>query len=360
MKCRTSAFWRNYLDADEMSDEERFAGEEHLGACASCREVLATVTEAKEGAARLLLIDAPTPVRPWDFTGAVKPRPPMPGGRLAYAALAAVAVFGLVLLPPARVIAEDILQIFRVEKFESVSIDPQAMAEFDPRVLGDFSLVEAMPDREPSLAAARKTTGLDVSEPGYLPAGVKRLEIMATPQVKAQLKMDLPKFREYLKEKNIDDIHMPEAVDGATITAKIPANVIITYGGLKETNSTGGLQPSVVIIQAGLPEVEAPKGVDFDVVRRELLKLPAIPPGTREQILKLSDWKRTLPVPYPTGEATSEKVIVADGAEGVYLQGSDGTRVLMYSAGDKAYGVVAPEGSPLSRAEVFRIAAGLK
>ncbi len=272
------------------------------------------------------------------------------------AATLIIGVLTLTLLPPARTVASEILQLFRAEKFEAIRIDPQAIADFDPSQWGTFSFEPSQVSEVGTVEEAINKTGLNISEPGNLPPNISRFHIAASSGSKMSLKLDLKKFQAYLAKNNIGGIDLPDNLDGSTITAKIPPYAIMEYSRQVDDNQPDSSQPDLVVVQAGLPEVEVPSGIDFETVRQQLLKLPILPPDIREQLARIDDWKRTLPIPYPSNEVKSEKVIVANGKDGLYFHSTDDEKVLIWTAKDKAFGLVAPRGSLLSRADLFAIA----
>lgn len=356
VKCPNAGYWRTYLDEERLSKPTRQSAKEHLADCGECQKLLRQVAEDKTAAEELMTVENPAVLPAWKPNGAAKRYDIPLIIRTAAAALVAAGLLSAIFLPPARTIAGEILQLFRAEKFAAIRIDPQAVANFDPSQLGKFNFFPPETSRVPTIEEAAKKTGLSVAEPSFLPPNLMRSGITASSAGKVSLTFDLKKFRHYLSQNNIEGINLPDSLDDSTITAHIPPSVAMQFGEGK--NKPGGSQ-ALIFAQGGLPEVEAPPGVDFDTVRGELLKLPVFPPEVRDQLANITDWKRTLPIPYPVDQVTSEKVIVADGRDGLYFESKEGDKVLIWTAAAKAYGLVAPSGSPLSRQDLFAIAKSL-
>lgn len=276
-----------------------------------------------------------------------KPARLSPGRPLVIAMVAGLAVLGIAAAPPVRSVAADILQLFRAEKFAAVKIDPTAMIDFDPSRLGEFEMKPPSPIEVGSIEEAARATGLTVLTPAGVPAYLEAPNIHATGKGELSLKFNLKKFNAYLAEKQIESVELPSSLDGKTLVAHVPPGVIMEYGS------------ELLFAQGGLPTVEAPSGVDIDALRAELLKLPFFPPEVREQLAAMTDWKRTLPIPYPSDDATPEKVVVS-GREGLYFLDKGGAEVLIWNDGSQAYGLMAPEGGQLAKTDLLNIAESLR
>lgn len=351
MKCPSDGFWRTYLDEGCLPGAENEAASTHLSDCERCRTVVERISADKNQIEKLVFVRPPERIPAWTPDAAGKKESRTINLKTAIVSAVLVGLLAVSTFPPARTIAGEFLQLFRAEKFEAIRIDPQAMADFDPTQMGNFDFEPPDVSEADSIEDAFKKTGLKVTEPGNLPPNIKRNHLMASSGTTMSLKIDLPKFRRYLADKKIAGINLPDSLNDTTITAKVPPYVMMEYG-LPGSNG----QPTLVVAQSGLPEVEVPQGVSFDKVREELLKLPFFPPNVRAQLSAIADWKSTLPIPYPGDDVSSEKVIVANSHDELYFESKYGEKVLIWMADDNAHGVVAPAKSSLSRADLFAIA----
>ena len=366
MNCEKVAFWRAWIDRDSpISSEDRRAASDHLAGCAQCQEIIDGLKANQALVGASLSVEDGRSATAWaGFARSIEAAPKTKRSHAGWRPAIGVAAVCLVLLtsvalPPVRTLAAEFLQLFRAEKFEAIKIDPQAMADFNPEKLGKFTMSQPEPRPVADIEEAAKVTGLDIKEPGNLPAGIKRAVIGANRAGKVSLTFDLKKFLDYLKANKIEGINLPPELDGKTITGHIPPLVMMEYsqGGVDQNASHR--QPEIVVFQAGLPSLEAPAGFEADAIRDELLKLPVIPAAVKDQLKAMTDWKKTLPIPYPGNEATSEKVKVGKD-DGLFFNANDGTKVLIWTDGKMTFGLVSPENGPISRSELFSIAGTLK
>ncbi len=362
MKCGKQSFWRAYADEDSTIEGPlRLEAGRHLKDCEHCDLMLGRIVENRETAQRLLdgaPADHGGGARAFDETIVSHRQGRLPGKPLRMIAGLSAALFIVALIAaPVGTFAAEFLQLFRVERFEAVSIDPEAMIDFDPSRLGAFDISEPTYLENVGLEEAVRITGLAVALPAKLESGAVRGDINASGKGEISLTFDLEKFQQYLDEHDISGISLPANLDGRRITGTIPPTVFAEYRAVSDSHDDG--PPQLLIGQAGLPEIQAPPGVDFDQIKDELLRLPIVPAGIRDQLNDLTDWKRTLPVPYPAGDVEPEKVTVMTTGDGLYFTADDGGRVLMWIEDETAHALAAPDGSSLSRADLFAIAGSL-
>ncbi len=366
MNCQDAAFWRACLDHDSpLPRDTRDEAANHLIDCGDCRELADRMKLNQRLVGAALDTDEGRTVAAWErFASSLQagPAAASPAGRwkpMAVAASICIAALSVVALPPVRTVASEILQLFRAEKFAAIKIDPQAMIDFNPEKLGKFTFDQPAPRQVTTMKEAIEVSGLAAKEPGNLPAGLARAALGANAAGTVSLTFDLKKFRAYLHENKIEGINLPPALDGKTMVGHIPPMVIMEYSQGGVGQNAGHPQPELVVFQAGLPSLEAPAGFNADSIRDELIKLPVFPPAVRDQLRATSDWKRTLPVPYPANEATAEKVDVG-GTEGLYFTANDGTKVLIWAKREMAFGLVSPEAGGVSKPSLFAVADSLK
>lgn len=365
MNCQDSGFWRTFLDEDSpLSDERRLEAQEHLSDCAGCRELTTELTanrktvdaaiavsESGQGAAR----SAFSQVIGTDE----KQKQSIFNWKPILGLAACLAIAATVTVPPVRSVAAEFLQLFRAEKFAAIKIDPQAALNFDPSKLGKIDFDQPQPKEVATIDEAADITGLEVIEPANLPQNLKRATTTANGAGKASLTFDLKKLNQYLSENNIEGVDLPPELDGKTIVGHIPPLVMMEYSQNGVDQNTSHHQPDLIFAQAGLPSLEGPPGIDADTIRNEVLDLPILPPQVKEQLKAMTDWKRTLPIPYPGDQAVSESVKIGN-REGLFFTANDGTKALIWTDNDRAFGLVSPEAGTLSKSDLLSIADSLK
>ena len=205
------------------------------------------------------------------------------------AVAAMVMVVGLVaFVPSLRLAVADFLQVFRVEKVQSISFSQQDMEQIgealekgninldidnlggirsegpsEERTLTEGELSEL--SFQPWLPAA-KAQGL---KPGKVPA------LYISPQVQEVNQVLSVMGSEYL---------LPEEMDGQTVAIKMGEYLEATYDSYR-------------LIVGPAPQLEVPSGVRVQEVARALVNLPIWPETIKQQLLAVDDWEHTLVIP---------------------------------------------------------------
>lgn len=359
MNCQDEAFWREYIDKDSaLGRTERRSAAEHIDGCGVCREKVATMSERVELIDSALTDPDGQPGAAWERFERERLTTPEAGRSFSFStSLVAVAVGAVVLMgglatAPGQSLASDLLNLFRAEKLAAVRIDPEAFASFDPAEMGDIEIDEPRGREVESLAEAATLTGLDVRLPSEPAPGLMVAGIHASTAGEARLTLDRERLEAFFGAQGSVNMELPPLIDGSTITALIPPTVMVEYA---DENSFDNVPP-LLIGQAAAPEISGPVGIDLDALRDDLLQLPFISPELSEQLADISDWQRTLPIPYPADNVSAEELTVKTGGDGLYFTADDGSRVLIWTADDQVFGIVSPLDSRFSRAELLSVA----
>jgi len=341
---------RAYLDG-EVSPEVRAAIATHLESCDACRARLAGLSRQAEMAARHLAALAPrpgetaspAPVALARFQLTKLPHPPssptvVGGGlgvrawrnrmkslwsshRLLWTGLAAVLVLAaLFSLTPVRTAAGQFLGLFRVRKFAVLPINPAQSQLQDPevatridRLLSDEVTVVKQagpPQTVASVAEASQKANMPLRLPATLPNGTDptpRIQVQDSSAVR--FKVDLARAQAVLDLLQINDVKLPQALDGATITAEVPPAVMVRYSTILG---------DFTLTQMRSPTVDLPPGVDLAQIGEAGLRLLGLSPEEAHQFSRTIDWSSTLVIPLPT-DAASFRDVTVDGVSGVLI-----------------------------------------
>ncbi len=380
MKCADVGLWRAYLDRQlPPAQIEDLAV--HLTDCPSCLATLGEVRQNASTARDALWSLAPNdtalssdaaalarirsglaPVPSDGVLGRVREGlASFAARRLATASVAvlavlAVMVLAVVVVPPVRTLADDVLQVFRVKKFTTVSVDREA-AQVAMRMLpspdevGTVSLDSQPQMREVSASEAATILGFPLRVPSAIPGSVEpQPKLGASEGTTATFTVDAAKLRTYLGRLGEGDTAFVDALNGMTVTFQIPAVAVLFYA---EQGAASGAEPGLVVVQAESPAVEVPAGVDAEGLRERFLNLRGIPPQMLTQLRSLQNWSETAVLPLPEG-ATSRDVMV-DGVEGVLLADGTMTGVLW-----QKNGFIYLVAGTLSADEVLQVANSLR
>lgn len=233
--------------------------------------------------------------------------------------VAAVLVFTL---PPTRALAQDFLNLFRVKKFAAIAIDPARMKQLDnlqldtEQLLADNVQVLQEPGKPIKVASAQEAgerAGFTVAVPSVLPKNAS-VEAFVQGEGAGVITADTQKLQELLDLVGITDVQVPAQLDGAKITVRKPAAVMLEY---KVKNG------SFSLMQSPSPEVELPPGVELKQLGEIGLRVLGLSADEARDFANKVDWSSTFLIPIPANAAEVRQVTV-NGADGLMLT-SNGT-----------------------------------
>ncbi|HEX2517057.1 MAG TPA: zf-HC2 domain-containing protein [Chloroflexota bacterium] len=311
------------------------------------------------------------------------PRPaPIAAGLVAGAVLA----FGVATTQPAvQSFAQGVLQQFRVQRVQPVTID---LASLQAAQAARLPVSDATMDaflragsysgpREPKVrpvpdaAEAGKATGLTVKGLSKLPAQVKGgPSFFVSGPISFSYTFDSQKLAQVAQEAGVTDpallsqlqaLNQP-GLNGVTIKGDVPAAVAVVYGnpfpqGTPASGTAGtsreaardaaraaarqagagqvpatspAAAPSVALIQLKSPTVQIPSGVDVLALRKQAIeagvRAGVIPQSLAAQLLAITDLN-TLPVPVVQGQSSQ---VTVDGAQGTLISSKEGHAALIW------------------------------
>jgi len=258
--------------------------------------------------------------------------------RPAWITLGVIAVLALSLaFSPVRAIANSFLGLFRVQQITVVQVNPGNL----PEQLGSSSQLETFITdslnvekfgEEQAAADASEATSLA----GFavrLPSGLEGERILKVqPGGRMTFTVDLPRLQAILDEVGYKDLHLPEELNGATVTVDVPKSVTAMYGDCAadlEAARQEGYSPDsqiaprlsncTTLIQMPSPEVNAPPGLNVSQIGEAYLQLLGMTADEARQFASTVDWTSTFVIPIPRTGTTSQTVSV-DGVDGTYIQ----------------------------------------
>lgn len=252
------------------------------------------------------------------------------------ASLAIVAVAFSV--PSVRVGAQAFLDMFRVANIVGVSFNAAQLRSRADNELDLTALIGGPVDTlEPSPAPvtvatvdeAAETAGFDVLEPAWSPVGLELGDIQVAGEEAAHFTPSTENLELIMDALGIDDLTVPDGLDGEDVSVLIPSIVQLSYGGTDGTR--------VEFLQALSPEVTMPAGLDLPALAEIALRIAGLDREEAYDLASTIDWRSTLIVPVPAGEATFEKIDIG-GHEGVaVLPNAGGFRVLLWADGTRVF-----------------------
>jgi hypothetical protein len=189
---------------------------------------------------------------------------PPPAFKRVAAATAFGALFGsLFAFPVVRARAQAFLDLFRVVNFAAVPVAEDRVKQLTSTQLNLEALigqqVEVLADPGPARpfltpADAGAAAGMQVRVPGWLPNGLVRTDVQLQGERAVRLTGNTSSLRQVLQTLSLNDVRIPEGLDGQTATLRVPPAVVIAYqrGDRK-----------AAFIQARTPQVTLPAGLDL-------------------------------------------------------------------------------------------------
>lgn len=243
----------------------------------------------------------------------------LPGPLLRRMALAAslLIAIGLLSFAPVRAQVAMFLDLFRVVNFAAVPVQQehlQALRELDlPHLLGDqVHMLKAAgtPQVAASNAEAQTLAGMPLHLPAWQPSGmeIEHREVIGEQQW--SVTASVQKLQSLLNATGIDDLTVPQEIDGQTASVDIPPVVKITYRG------TPG---HAVLIETQRPQASFPTGIDLPQLAEMGLRVLGLERAEANRFAQQIDWHTTLVVPVPLNVSSFRQVDV-QGNSGLLIQ----------------------------------------
>lgn len=253
-----------------------------------------------------------------------------------FVAIAALILTLIVSIPATRALADEVLNLFRVEQVTVVPIDFTGMQE----LTGNGALGKQISELVSSSINMTKKPGNPVSATDASDASQKagftvRLPKNAAPSLISLLgnssfnfTIDRTKAQALLVEAGRSDLVLPDSIEGAVVSVAIPASVQADYGSCPDPSTYDPSQrgsmsrqyPDCVILsEIPSPTVKAPANVDVAQLAQIGLEFTGMTSDQAAAFTKSVDWTSTLVVPIPKNAATYQQLPV-DGVMGTLIQ----------------------------------------
>ncbi len=334
---------------DELSTQEKQEVKKHLDVCSECcrhlDEMKCDLEFRIKNLPRLNEYEKEVQVKGQEITwenikaqsfGVKKEGNFMKMKKFMVAAVIMMAVFAAGSIPSVQVFASNLLQAFRVQQVDVVSISPADMSQIEAAIMqGDESFdldkygkidiigeSESKPVTEEELADLSFTPILAADAGGYdTEYYLERIAaIEITPRV--------DNLNQLLKAMG-SDYFLPGSMEGQTCR--------ITIGDtLKVSNE------DYQLMQCPAPVIEVPEGINVSEVADAMVGLPIWPEDLRRQLEAVSDWEHTLLIPANEG---AQKVEVR-GQDGVCLD-EENSRVLIWEENGMLYFLASHSGNDI-------------
>jgi len=233
----------------------------------------------------------------------------------AAVSLSVAAVFLIALsFPAVRAVAQQFLDLFRVQRFVAISADPERLKQIARIANEGFDLKSLLSRnvrvvKEPgplqpvdSVAAAEQLTGLTVQLPATLPSEVVQKEMAVGGEGALEFTADTALLQDVLDALDLRDVLVPQQLNGAVVKVRMPPRVITNYRRNGMARAT--------LLQAASPEISLPQGVHLPEIVEIALRILGMSLDEARQYAYSIDWHGTLLVPVPADVASFREVEV--------------------------------------------------
>ena len=238
--------------------------------------------------------------------------------------IAAGVVIGALTIPQVQAAADDLLSMFRADKFQAIRITEQELTDMQnwvssgapgERELSGLGKITMPAPRQ----APRTFDNLELAKnEGYVPAaapkGFKTHSLTVSSEFTMQLTLNTEKTNNMLKSLG-SNLRFDEALNNNPFQVVFPRITETRY----ESTDIDGLDMVYSVMKT--PHMEAPSGVDLDQLRLTVLQLPFLPRNVARQLAQIEDWKNTVPVPYVEGG--NMETVTLGGGEAIFTGGQD-------------------------------------
>ena len=274
-------------------------------------------------------------------------------------AFAGTCALGLALatlaLPPVRAAAREFLDLFRVQRFAAVPVDPERLERLQASgidlktFVGDqIEVIDEgqEPESVESLDLASSLAGIDARLPAVPPRNTTLGDVAVVRPGAFRVRVDAAKLGEVAALLGVENAHVPASWDGVTIEVHAPPVVTMRYE--REGDE-------FALLQSRGPEIALPEGVELAELGALGLQMAGMSAVEADIFAGRIDWRSTLLVPIPAQGGNFREVDVR-GRKGLLVSGrrpkttdSDGTSrpgrwrsVLLWADDDLVYAASGP------------------
>ena len=248
--------------------------------------------------------------------------------RSAWAVIGVVAALAIAMtFAPVRALANSFLALFRVEQIRVVQIDPANMPEkLESSSQLEYILsnnVKVDKQGEPKEVASADEASALAGFPVRLPSDLEgKQSFLVQPEASLTFTVNLELVRGVLKDIGRTDIQLPDNLDGAVVSMKIPTSVVAQYGDCSYPEQPAQVDPDSAppvepkpdnctsLAQIPSPEISAPPDIDLAMIGEAYLQVLGMSKEEAASFAGSVDWTTTFVIPMPRYGADYQEVDV--------------------------------------------------
>lgn len=240
-----------------------------------------------------------------------------------------------------RGLAGRFLRSLRVQKVQAVNVDltpftdpnsNPALHQMVAQMISDKVVVTLNENDQPAsdVSQATQLAGFPVQ---LLGARKDAPKLMVGGQHALNMTVDLARLQEIAKASGRTDLSLPQSLDGASVSVRIPHEVHAQYGTCPgPTTATNAIANQVIttpqsptqfadcvrLSEGPTPSVDVPSGLDVAKLAEVGLEVAGMTPDQADQFFRAVDWKSTLTLSVPR-QLRSYQQVKVDGVQGTLL-----------------------------------------
>ncbi|TCW42520.1 putative zinc finger protein [Thermohydrogenium kirishiense] len=246
------------------------------------------------------------------------------------AAAAAAVITASIALPPVQKAEAEILSLFRLNNFKTVTITPDDLQDIknkfyqagnkeidlkqygDIKVIGDYGSSKEFSKN--NLDKIKSYVGYNFKIPQDVDSFKIRDSIYVEKGQSIEFKLNVDNINNLIKTFGGNKL-LPENLNEKTFKIILGNSVHISSTDRNESDSSKNISYGLDIMKT--PEIIVPDGVDIEKVRDAVINMPFIPDDVRKQIASIKDWKSTIPL--PVTDADTIKDVTINGSKGIVI-----------------------------------------
>ena len=359
---------RTYLDR-EMPANLSQKVQEHLSRCAACQARLNELADRTNRVQSHL-----TPLAPNDQEQAVSPKlayrrfnqnqrntqqkeliQTMFTRRPLWTALAVIALVAIIFsVTPASAWANSFLGLFRVQKVQVVTFDPDAVENAHGQLNENRDAIERIFKDDLKISEHGDVVKVDSAaeakaKAGFtprLPSALQDPELTVKPGMNAVFTIDQPKLQAIMDAAGVD-AKLPAEVNGKEINVDVPDAVVVSSGCPADETTKKAYADCTSLVQMPSPSVDAPEGLDIPRLGEAMFQFLGLSEAEARNLSQRIDWTSTLVLPIPQGGEIQYQDVKVDGVTATLLQSEeDNMTMLIWVKDGRLYGLRIPGTSP--------------
>jgi len=256
--------------------------------------------------------------------------------RSLWTALTVIAVLALIFtLTPANAWASSFLGLFRVQKVQVITFDPNAVSDARTKLEANSDTIKQLFKDDLKITEHGQTVKVASAEEAAAKAGftprlsaVEGQTLWVKGGMKAVFTINQPKIQELIDTAGMN-VQLPAEVNGKDVNADVPSAVVANSGScpMEETaaetakeSGASSFPTCTSFVQMPSPTIDTPPGLDMNSLGAAMFQFLGVPADQAAQLSQKIDWTSTLVLPIPQGGQVKYQDVQVDGVTGTFLQ----------------------------------------